>query len=67
MGNAIYQAANITYVLKGDPEEKKIAIRGMANYWLKPAGAEEEGKIEKFEVYLDPTTLMERMKFVGGQ
>jgi hypothetical protein len=36
----------------------------MANYFRKPAGLDDEGKIARFEVYLDPTLLMKRVEEV---
>jgi hypothetical protein len=65
VGDTIYQAADITYVIKGDPEAVPILIHGMANYFRKPVGAEEEGKIARFEVYLDSLPLVKRMEEVA--
>ena len=65
IGDKIYQAADITYVIKGDPEAVPILIHGMANYFRKPAGAQEAGKITRFEVYLDSLPLVRRMDEVA--
>lgn len=65
VGNMIYQAADITYVIKGDPDAVPILIHGMANYFRKPGGAEEAGKIARFEVYLDSLPLVKRMEEVA--
>lgn len=64
VGDTIYQAADITYVIKDDPEAAPILIHGMANYFRKPAGSEEAGKIARFEVYLDSLSLVKRMEEV---
>jgi hypothetical protein len=65
VGDTIYQAADITYVIKGDPEAIQIKIHGMANYFRKPAGAEEAGKVAGFRVYLDSLALVKRMEEVA--
>ena len=66
VGDTIYQAADITYVIKGDPEAIQIKIHGMANYFRKPAGAEEAGKVARLEVYLDSLALVKRMEEVAA-
>jgi hypothetical protein len=52
-------------VVKGDPHAIPIKIHRIANYFRKPAGVEEEGKIARFEVYLDPTQLVKRMEEIS--
>jgi hypothetical protein len=66
VGDTIYQAADITYVIKGDPESIPVKIHGMANYFRKPAGAEETGKLARVEVYLDTFPLVKRMGEVAA-
>jgi len=66
VGDTIYQAADITYVVKGDPDATPILIHGMANYFRKPAGEKEAGKVARFEVYLDSLPLVKRMEEVAA-
>lgn len=60
----IHHSCNITYVLKGDPEHKKITISGFSTFFLRAASEEagEEGKVvlERFQVWLDPAPIGER-------
>jgi hypothetical protein len=38
----------------------------LANYFRKPAGAEEAGKVARLEVYLDSLALVKRMEEVAA-
>ncbi len=62
--DTIYQAAEITYVVKGDQEKKEILVPGMAVFFRMPAGDLEAGKIMSLDVFIDPSPLVERMKEV---
>ena len=62
IGDKVYQEATITYMVKGDPEQKKIDLQGIAVYGRKPG----DEKINFLTVYLDPTELNERMALVFG-
>jgi hypothetical protein len=53
-------------VIKSDPEAVLVLIRGMANYFRKPVGAEEAGKVARFEVYLDSLPLVKRGEEVAA-
>jgi hypothetical protein len=57
VSDRIYQEADIRYVVKGDPEQKEILIKGIALVGKRP----EQEKMSTFTVYLDPTTLKERI------
>ncbi|ESZ94539.1 hypothetical protein SBOR_5082 [Sclerotinia borealis F-4128] len=63
-GNKIYQSCFITYVVKNDPEEKQIKIPAFGKIFLVEEG-EEEGKLARFEVFLDPSEVFERIEFIG--
>ena len=62
VGNTIYQAATISYVVKGDPEKVVVKLTGFAVFCRAPVGEEEAGKVARFEVYLDPAPLKERLQ-----
>jgi ketosteroid isomerase-like protein len=55
----IYQYAQISYKVKGDTEV--ISIPGLAVFHKKP----EERKIRRFDVFIDTSPLIEKMKKVG--
>jgi len=57
----IYQAANITYTVAGDPEKLKITIPGFAVLDRIPEGEEDAGKLRKAVVYLDPAPVEKRI------
>ncbi|KAK4506745.1 hypothetical protein PRZ48_000478 [Zasmidium cellare] len=54
--NKIYNECNVTYVLKGDPEEKQITMHRF-NFYERNA----EGKITKWTAYFDSSPMKERM------
>lgn len=58
----IYQEATVTYVVKGDPEQRPIEAQGLAVFG-KGVG---ESQISFFTVYLDLEPLRERMREVLG-
>lgn len=62
----IHHTCDITYVVKGDPELKKITIPAFSTFFLRAASEKdgEEGKalLERFQVWLDPAPIGERGK-----
>lgn len=64
VGNKIYQSCFITYVVKNDPEERKMKIPAFGKIFLVEEG-EEKGKIARFEVFLDPSEIFARIDTVG--
>lgn len=54
--NKIYNECNVTYVLKGDPEQKQITMHRF-NFYERNA----EGKIVKWTAYFDSSPMKERM------
>jgi hypothetical protein len=59
MPDRIYQYAQISYKVKGDTEV--ISIPALAVFHKKP----EERKMRRFDVFIDTSPLIEKMKKVG--
>ena len=53
----IYQPAEITYIVKDDPEKKEITIPGFAIFIR---DEKERQRVKEFIVYLDPAPINER-------
>ncbi|KAJ5835713.1 hypothetical protein N7447_001739 [Penicillium robsamsonii] len=58
----IYQEATVTYIVKGDSEQRQIEAHGLAVF----GKGVEETKIRFFTVYLDLEPLRNRMKELLG-
>ncbi|KAJ5770376.1 uncharacterized protein N7511_002427 [Penicillium nucicola] len=58
----IYQEATVTYVVKGDPEQRPIEAHGLAVF----GKGVEESQIKFFTVYLNLGLLRERMTEILG-
>ncbi|KAJ5295560.1 hypothetical protein PENANT_c001G09996 [Penicillium antarcticum] len=58
----IYQEATVTYIVKGDPEQRQIEAQGLAVF----GKGVSESQIRFFTVYLDLEALRERMREVLG-
>ena len=61
----IYQEAKITYVIKADPTEEELVVKGFAVFHK---GVEEE-RVRRFDVYGDFSEVYGRMAEVqkGGE
>ncbi|PQE08937.1 Cystinosin protein [Rutstroemia sp. NJR-2017a WRK4] len=62
IGNKVYESCFITYIVANDPEEKKIKIPAFGKIFLVEEGKEEAGKMERFEVFLDPSEVFARIQ-----
>lgn len=62
VGNKIYESCLLTYIVANDPEEKKIKIPAFGKIFLVEEGQDEAGKMERFEVYLDPSEVFKRIQ-----
>ena len=60
-GNKIYLTCTITYVVKNDPKKEVFKIPTAGVFYLS-----DEGVVEKFEVYLDPSPVFTRISEVAG-
>ncbi|KAI5840881.1 hypothetical protein BZA05DRAFT_407259 [Tricharina praecox] len=64
----VYQAADITYVVKGDPKREVFTVRGLAVCdW--PEEAEGEGGVmraQRMQIFLDPSAVFARMGEVAA-
>jgi len=65
---AIYAHANITYHVKGDPEDLPIVVEGMGVCHLVPESERVpgEGIVRRFECFLDVSPMLTRVKWVAA-
>jgi hypothetical protein len=61
INNRIYLRCFITYVVKNDPENKKIRIPVVGVFLLVPESRNGEAVIESFEAYLDASGVFARV------
>ena len=64
VNSRIYLRCFITYVVKDDPENKKIRIPASGCFHLVPEARKGEVVIRKFDVYLDASEVFARIEDV---
>ena len=61
VGNRIYNECNVTYIAKGDPEQKPVIMHRMNVYERERDDEGDDWKIAKWMAFFDSTPLKERM------
>ncbi|KAJ9149435.1 hypothetical protein NKR23_g4254 [Pleurostoma richardsiae] len=60
VGDRVYHACTISYLIKGDTKENEIEIPAAAIHHVVTEG-EEKGLIKRFEVFIDNAPVVQRM------